>query len=397
MERKLIVFTLLIIASVRGEIKSQEKSLPECIDIALQNNLQLRVAELDIQRAKTEQTTAFNPEKTSVTYEQDPLTPDWIDKKLTVSQTMEFPTVYIYRKKMLAHETRLVENAAQAFRNELVRDVSVAYYAIFQARQKMHLLQQQDSLYAGCLQTSASRLRVGETNSLEMMNVLSRRQENRLQLQEATVELENAQLTLMQLLNTSSVIRPTKGESGKIPEVFPETTDSVAIRENPSLAYYAQQMNVLDMQTSVEKSKLLPDLFVAYTFGDMAHPGFQVGVSVPLFFGTQRARIKSAEIQHTQAGVKKRQAEQALQQAYHRQRVEYCTAKENLTYYETEGLAQADEMLKIASATYQTGEIDYMEYVQHLQAVIDVRLRHIEALSRYNKSVIQLKYLRGIN
>jgi cobalt-zinc-cadmium resistance protein CzcA len=377
-----------------GKLNAQEinKSLSECIEIALKNNLQIQSAELDVQQAKALQGTAFNPEKTGISYQQDPLTPDWIDKKVSVTQTFEFPTVYTAQGQLLKQETLLAETSKRVTLNELTKEVSAAYFNSCHALQTVRLLQQQDSLYSDFLQRATLRFKTGETNQLELMNAQNRHQENRLQLNKANADLANSQLLLQKLLNVSVPLGPIEG--GK-PEraVLSSPLERKLEGTAPILDYYSQQQNVAKAQISVEKNKLLPDIFGSYSFNDTKLPGFQIGISVPLFFGSNRAKIKAAQIRKAQIDIERQQTEQALQNAYSVQYNEYLKAKESLAYYETAGIVQAGEIAQTAQTAYNLGEIGYMEYIQNMQTAIAIKLQYVDAMNEYNQSIVLLNYL----
>jgi cobalt-zinc-cadmium resistance protein CzcA len=74
------------------------QSLPECIDLALQNNLLLKSDRLSVEKAKDMQGTAFNIGKTNFAMSQDPTAGGSPDNSLSVSQSFEFPTVYYTRR-----------------------------------------------------------------------------------------------------------------------------------------------------------------------------------------------------------------------------------------------------------------------------------------------------------
>lgn len=120
-----------------------------------------------------------------------------------------------------------------------------------------------------------------------------------------------------------------------------------------------------------------------------------MGISVPLFFGAQRSKIKAANIRSMQISTEKQQAMQSLQNIYALQYNEYLKAKESLTYYETTGVTQANDMVRVANASYQIGEIGYMEYIQNMQTAINIKLQYADAMNRFNQTIILLNYLKG--
>ena len=387
----LIAFSLFSAKNIH--VQSNRKSLQQCIDMALTENLQIRSADLGIEQAKALQGTAFNPAKTGIEYAQDPITTDLIDKKIGITQSFEFPTVYTSQGKMLKQETLLAEKSKNITQNEIVRNVSETYYNMLHALQTVNLLRQQDSIYADFSQKATVRYNTGESSQLEKMNAENKYQENRLQLKQALSDLASRQLEMQKLLNTNESILPQENELQKLPDLM--SADTASVSANPLIGYFDQQLNVNTAQANVEKNKLLPDIFGGYYFTDTKVPGFQVGISVPLFFGAQRSKIKAANIRSTQIGMEKQQAVQSLQNAYAVQYNEYLKAKESLTYYETAGVTQANDMVRVANASYRIGEIGYMEYIQNLQTAIGIKLQYAEAVNRFNQSIILLNYLKG--
>jgi len=63
-----------------------------------------------------------------------------------------------------------------------------------------------------------------------------------------------------------------------------------------------------------------------------------------------------------------------------------------LSFYETTGLKQAEEIIKAASLAYRAGEIGFAELLQFLTQAIDIQRNYLEHLNAYNQSVIQYYY-----
>jgi len=123
--------------------------------------------------------------------------------------------------------------------------------------------------------------------------------------------------------------------------------------------------------------------------------GLQVGIGIPVFFGSQKAKIKAAQINTTLIETEKQQTLLFLQSSYLLQYNEYLKAKEGLQYYETTGLKQADDIIRISNTAYTKGEIGYMEYIQNLQTAINTKLQYTDAVNQFNQSIILLNYLKG--
>ena len=145
---KYIILTVCI-GALPLSSPAQEKAmtLQECIDMALDNNLDMKAGTVSVGKARDLQGTAFDMEKTSVTLSQDPTSGGSPDNGITVSQSFEFPTVYAARRKYLKAETAAAQSSLAVTRNEVVRDVSAYYYTLLHDRRTIEILQAQDCVY----------------------------------------------------------------------------------------------------------------------------------------------------------------------------------------------------------------------------------------------------------
>ena len=64
-----------------------------------------------------------------------------------------------------------------------------------------------------------------------------------------------------------------------------------------------------------------------------------------------------------------------------------------LAYYEEEGAALSDEILKTANGSFKNGEIDFFQYIQSLESAYEVKLEYLDKLNEYNNIVIDINYL----
>ena len=92
-----ILSLTLFLSALTGLMTAQTsiKSLDECIQYALSNNLMLKSGKVSIEKAKDMQGTAFNIEKTGISISQDPTSGGSPDNSISISQSFEFPTIYL--------------------------------------------------------------------------------------------------------------------------------------------------------------------------------------------------------------------------------------------------------------------------------------------------------------
>ena len=72
--------------------------------------------------------------------------------------------------------------------------------------------------------------------------------------------------------------------------------------------------------------------------------------------------------------ISRRQAEQRMNKEYHDGLNELFRAQKVLDYYIALGNGQAERMSRLSQASYENGEIGYVEYIQNQQTVLDVQL-----------------------
>lgn len=359
------------------------------------------------------QGTAFDPDKTSVSLSQDPTSGGSPDNALTLSQTFAFPTVYTTRHKLLKEETRLEAAKLEMTRHELQKSVSSAYCNLLYAMERRRILASQADTYHRFLQLADVKLKYGETGKLEQMNAQRLCRENEIALNNANKDVETATLTLKQLLNTPDEITPAE-DSLVIIDSSDVLLGDFNAQETPLGRMLTQQQRVSEQSIKVERQGFMPDITVAarsqllihgfnpydvdrsrFTGGDFM--GFEVGVSVPLFYGAQRARLKAAK---RSAELTQTAATQQLQQLQSQRLTaqnELKKAQANLNYYTTEGKQQADEIARISQVSYEKGAIGYMEYIQNLQTAVDIRNAYAAAVNEYNQAVINLRYVQNTN
>lgn len=400
----------LLAFAQEASVQEVPMTLQQCIGMALDNNLGMKAGAVSVGKARDLQGTAFDVEKTSVTLSQDPTSGGSPDNGITLSQSFEFPTVYAARRKYLKAETAAAQSNMAVIRNELTRDVSACYYTLLHARRTIEILQAQDSVYGRFVSLASARRKAGVAGNLELINAERICNENRIEMGKAEKACQSAMLALRQLLNTEAAVVPADASLHVIRQEQPGA--SVSFGQTPLGGMYAARTAVSERNLSLARQGYMPGLSVGLTgqllikgfnpydidrerFGKGNFMGFEVGVSVPLFWGAQKARVKAARGDVELAEISRRQAEQKLDKEYRDGLNELSRAQKVLDYYTAQGNGQAERMSRLSQVAYENGEIGYVEYIQNQQTALDVQLRYADAVNDYNQAIIMLNYLRG--
>ncbi|MDR0668022.1 MAG: TolC family protein [Prevotellaceae bacterium] len=406
----LVAAALSLLLALPAAAQPSVKTLDECIEAALRHNLSVQSGHIAVERAKALQGSAFNIDRTTVSLSQDPTSGGSPDNSLSIGQRFDFPTIYLSRRRQLKAATDLERSYLDVTRNELVREISSVYYQLLYARERIKILQQQDSMYAKFVFLATAKFKAGETNRLEQMNAERLYGENKIALQQAETDYRNVQLSLQRWLNTSEWIDPADPSMTVLESAWQPADFNP--RQTPVNRVFESKKAIGESALNVARQEFLPSISVALRsqwvipgfhpynvprerFAGGNFMGFEAGIGIPLFFGEQRAKTRAARREIDLLKTQQEDALLLLTSDYRTALNDYAKAKNALDYYRTQGAEQADEIGRMSQLSYEKGEIGYIEYIQNLKTAAELHLQCADAVHNYNQSIITINYLQG--
>ena len=402
---KRIYSTLLILACCLSEVDAQ--SLAECIETALANNIDVMVADMQVQRARRMEGSYFEMEPTELSLSPDPTSGGSPDNALTLSQKIDFPTVYGSRRKLLKAETQVEEGKLRLTESELTRDVSVAYSKLLFWQHVEALLCGNDSVLSEFVRTADIRYKNGETNRLELMNAQQMRAENSIKLREAQDEKTAATIQLQQLMNTTETVIATDDYLCVQP-----ADDAYSFAATPQGQLLESEQALSESELGYIRQGMMPSFNVGLRhqlvisginpydvdrsrFDKGNWMGFEVGVAFPLFYGSQKARKSAAKLNVDIARTRRELAERKSGSELLIAENAVKSARRSYDYYQTEGFPAAKEIRRLSRIEYGAGEITYVEHVQNLSMALAIEMDNARAIDALNQAVIKLNYIKG--
>ncbi|UHG94786.1 CusA/CzcA family heavy metal efflux RND transporter [Spirosoma oryzicola] len=408
------VAALLLVLLLGSVSQAQDQINPidlnQAMTLALVKNGQVQSARLSEQAGERLQASAVDIAKTVFSADYGKFNSVSNDTRIGVSQAFSFPSVYANQRKQF--EANYLAAQAQRKLTEadiraLVRQAYFDYAVLLQRRQ---LLIYADTLFRLFEAKSQARFEKGAANVLEKTAAESQRQQISNQLTMLNRDMVVVRNEFSQLLQGGQTYTP-RVDSPQIDErliLADSSTNSLPILELAN-----QQQRAAQFRYQTEKSRLLPDLIVGYnnqsligtqlvngqelTYTGSTRFGYvSAGVAIPLFFKAQNARVSAAKLDwqrsQQQADYIQRQLEtdrrNALEQVH--------KYRQSLTYYQSQGLRNADTIISTADQQFQGGEIDYLQWVILVGQAISIRNEYINALSSYNQAVIQSLQLNNL-
>ena len=412
--KRLALYLIFLFTTTIPALASTEPvlrlSLQECMDSAMANNGRISLARMEIEKATIMKGTAFNPSKTSVTLKQETTGGGGPDNGVAFGQEFEFPTVYIARNKVLTAEENLQRSAFDQASFDLENEVAKEYYTMLYQLEMLKLNSALADLYGNFHQLASKRFELGDCSALEVLNAQRMADLNHMEGEDIRRDLDQTTRRMMTLTGTQIPVMPADTILPRI--IF--VTDSCGFDyQTTVMARVADsEIELLNRNASLARQEMLPDISLGATvqalikgfnpyhiererFKQGNFMAFEIGISLPVFFGAQKSKIKAAETDISIARLRKETAASEAEKEYEALLSRLEKAVGRLAFYDENALSQAEEIKRLADVSYEYGEIDYMEYINNLQTYYSVKKEYVEAINEYNMTVLQLMVLTG--
>ncbi len=394
----LILIGFLTFAGVQSAVAQEinhKITVDEAVSMAFKNNPRIKGANLEIEKQENLKKSAFDLDKTAISYSNGQLNTSQIDYQWSVTQNFKFPTVYATQLKLQKERVSLSQASFVLQKSVLERNVRAAFMQLRYAKNRLRLIIELEKAYKDFARIAQKRYDSGESNLIEKMAAEGKRETIRLQKQEAGLDVENYRKQLRLLLNLKQNVTIVDGDLQKLSLEDVEQSGD----DNPILKLKQQLVNVSKKQHSLEKSKFLPDLSAGYfnqqIEGIRNFTGFQLGIKIPLFFWSQKGRTQAAKKNSEIARMRYKQSKLDVSAVLQTNLQDYKKYKASLNYYETKGLKLAEKLLSSANKAYKEGEVGYVEYIASLEQVVQIKRDYLKRLNLYNQTLIKINYLTG--
>jgi cobalt-zinc-cadmium resistance protein CzcA len=378
-------------------------SLDESVSLAIQHNRGVQGVRLREQSAERLVKTGFDPAKTVLSGEYGHTNSVYNDTRLSISQSISFPTVYVNQSRVLKADVNVAREETKLSEQDLRAAVRSVYFEYVAMVERQRLLNFADSLYRLFEAKSNKRFETGAANILEKTAAEAQRHQisNQIQLLQKDMAIT---LNHFNILLQDSVVH--------IPVVntlqFPIADTATDITALPAFRQAQFSADAAMTRWQLERSRLLPELTLGYNNqslqgiqNDVFYGASQrfsyvnAGIAIPIFAGAQSARATAAKLSWQGKQKEASQVELQLRTALNDAIQEVHKLREVLTYYETAGLGYADTITTTADQQFQGGEIDYLQWVMLINQAVSIRNEYINTLNGFNQAAIQLSKLNN--
>lgn len=395
----LAAILILTVFGLSTNLKAQDTvtlTIEKALEMAMEHHPTIKAAQMGVEQQIKLKKTAFDLDKTHISYSNGQLNSAKIDYQWQITQDFKFPTRYFSQSKLKKEKVELSEKALALTEMELERNVRSAWWQLAFGNEQLKMINNLTIIYKDFAEVAVKRYKVGEINILEKTSAESRSLQIQLQQKQAEADMGIYKEELKLWLGTEFPF--------KIPDNAPGIENSslndTSFRLNsPILEYYRQAIDISEQELRVEKSAFLPDLRIGYfnqqIDGVGGMTGMQFGIGIPLFFWTQQGKVQAAKIANSIAETKFENQLLNFTVHYKTKLKEVNKYILQIEWYNNSGLGNADELIRYANKSYQAGEIDYMEFINAIDQAFNIKKGYLLALNHYNQSITDLQYLSG--
>lgn len=387
--------------SAGDSLRSAQRELltsEEAVRIALNRHPAVKAAALKVRQTSLMIPAGFNPDKTAVfyNYDQNNIAENGLPIKVWgLRQNFSFPTVYTSRTNLYKSLAGVEEARYQLVIRETEMKVRQKYDEVLILARKVSLLTEIDSLYQATADRSELKYRAGESNRLEKLMADSRQIRARQTLATTQNNLATAREELFALLDSPGTF--------DLPAVQPPPATPKNASSAPSSITVSPAEQLLDLEgqsaramLQLEKNNLLPDIELEYFQGTNQSPGseiyrgFTAGVTIPLWFGEHKAKIRSATLETELNQLNKTNWSLNHHTRVAQLRRDVALLESGLRQYLDKGRETATELRKTATLSLSQGEIDFYQYLMGLESASELENDYLDRLLRHNQMVYEL-------
>lgn len=329
--------------------------------MAVENHSRLQSAEASIERIRAMRGESWELAPTTVDYSFGQLNgTERNDREISITQSVGSLLTPFYKNALVRRQIETGGHCKELVRREVVAEVKRAWSYYLYTQELCRLYADQNTLATELSRTSQLRYEQGDITRLELSMTATMAAEMRNRLFQAEEEHK--------------------------------------VAADLQRSYYDSQVREAEARVKVEKSRFFPEFSLGYQrqniLPDKGLNAYVVGASFPIFFNSQRSRIRQAK---ADARIARNEAEMNLRTVTNRVTGLEASLRrygESLRYYTESALPEAETLIRAAKLQLANSETSIAEYILSLNTALEIRRSYVETLNQYNIAALEYELYR---
>ena len=392
--RQLVLLIPFLCFAWGADAQVQRISLPEAIELGMAENPGLRAADRLVARQRTLTELPYAPGTTDVSYNGDGLfrRNNQLVNQLTVVQRFDHPAAL--RAANAVQEATVAESVAE--RQLTAAELRLAVRSLYARLQYREALARHyadlAATFAAYYRVAASRANAGAANRLEALRIDAEGQaiNQRVEMNGLTLESLQQQLALL------------TGRPGLLPadtlSLFTDVPAAPAA-DGPAVAVARERLAGTRAAVDVTAAQTLPTFRLGYSAQQYAEGGYlsglEAGVTLQLFTAATRRRLAAGRIDVEVAEARLADTRLAYDRDAAEIAAELARSADNAAFYLGQERGVIAELLRVTRLNYRAGELNYLEVLDALRTLAEIRESRLTATLEQNLAFFRLQYLRN--
>ncbi|MEN3038166.1 MAG: TolC family protein [Candidatus Kryptonium sp.] len=393
------------------------QNLDDYIEIALENNADLKALELQVEalEKRIKQAGALSDPMlmfgvvnlpTSLSFTQDMMTM----KEFGFSQMLMYPEKYSLMREMAQKDYEIAKEIYQSKKLELIASVKMLYFEIYYMTKAIEITNKSIDLLKDFVKIASTRFATGQGIQQDVLKA-------QVELSKMMGELINMEAerksmivkfnALLYRKPTDSVAVPSELEIVKFNKSYNEL-ENLAFENNPMIIAMKKMIEKDKFMNQLAKMELIPDFEIKFSYGQRsfvdqfgmrAHDmlSFSIEINLPVYFWQkQNLKIQETAIVASQSearlAVMKNEVSRMLQETMNK--IEKNMKLVEL--YKSGLIPQATQNLNVGLIGYQVGKIDFMTLVDNFMSLYNYQIQYEKIIADCNSKLAELEMLIGM-
>src|SRR6478609_7282354 len=255
--RTLRLFFILLISTFSFAQNSQPITLQKAIEIAKSNNLNLKIADKEIEKQTVLKKTAFQADPLQVQYQGGQINSADYDHNISVQQYFPIGKITKANRQLQEELALLAEKRKALTEYEIEKAVTLAFYQYLYGVSIQKLNDDLFDIYSKFLKNAELRFQTGESGNIEVISAKAKVKEIETIKAQIEYDLVIYQKQLQFFVQSDHVVIP---DTTSALQYRTEVKTEISVAENLVNDYYSQQMLVSQKETDVFKAQKIPKL-----------------------------------------------------------------------------------------------------------------------------------------
>lgn len=323
------------------------------------------------------------------------------EKWYDVSQTFPFPGKLRLRGKAAAHAARREEELYLAAVRDVLAKVKEAYYDLLLADRATQIFTENTELMRKFAKITEAKYAVSKAPQSDVLRSQVELSKMINMLVTISQERETALARLNAVLDRhpeDSLGAPQEPPSIPFDYSFSDL-ERMALESRPEIHAASHHVDHMKAELAVSKADYLPDTMIQYTWrtmeGRRPDAVAMFKLNIPLWFWRQGSVVKSVKRGKEHADAMLRSARTMTRYEVKEFLVHVQTSRRLIELYKTTVIPQAEQLLRVTEAGYQSDRAGFLELLDSERALIEFKLEYYKSLSQYGTNLAHLERVVG--